>query len=249
MQLRMRRRRNRTDHVRETVREGMRGGRDRASKVATKAVERGSEVARDVASKAVERGSEVARDVAERGPVVARDLAEVSASKVAAVAQERLNRRKPRRARRLGAGMLVLMALGALACGLYVWWQRRREDEEFARLTGSPERPDVSPATPPMPSTSGPAAQTDDAPTSMSSVTPSMPTSAPPAPSTPTPAMPHAFSQVEPGHDQGPRPTWNALTRELPSTARAPRPGVPYRGGIAPRWERPQLPGGSRPLF
>jgi hypothetical protein len=58
---------------------------------------------------------------------------------------------KSPRMRRAGAGLLALTLLAALAAGLYLWWQRRREDEEYARLMRAPIRPDGAPGVPPPP--------------------------------------------------------------------------------------------------
>ena len=129
------------------------------------------------------------------------------------------------------------MLVAALVTCLYVWWQRRREDNEYARLMPTPERPDTSPAAPPAPST--PTAHFDPAP-----IDP------PPAPPVldPAPHAPASLSSLE----QAPRPAWNAhAAREALSSVLPPRPtmaGLPFRP-VAPRGMRTSLPGNGRALL
>jgi hypothetical protein len=240
MTLRMRCRRTRSEQVRESVREGLREGRERASKATARAVARGSELA----AGPIERLEHLTPGYAER-----------------------VRERRGRRAARAGFGVLALVALAALATGLYLWWQRRREDEEFARLMRAPARPDVSPAAPPPPP--APAPPVD-----------AVPPAAEPEPVAPTPevfeapvapayagdyvppqqlvepptgsitplneqALPRpAFSQVEP-----PRHSWNTLPYETPAGSIGSRSHVPHRAVTASAASRTSLPGRRRVLL
>lgn len=76
---------------------------------------------------------------------------ELAAQRVAGLAATAVEVPRRHQVRRAGTGILMLTLLAALATGLYMWWQRRCEDEEYARLMSTTVCPDVNPAAPQTP--------------------------------------------------------------------------------------------------
>lgn len=201
---------------------------------------------------AAQQVEEAAREAIERASGVATEaLAEVS--------------RRPGRARRVGMGLVALAVLSAVATALYIWWSRRREDEEFARLMQEPNHswPPASPI--PTPPQSAPGEEPE--PTAASNVAPAYsPESAPTAtplvaetaersqpvqavsqpwasPSTPAVAP---FGAPKSAPESSPqRPAWNSSQRDVPLFVLPPRPNVPFRGAATPSVDRTHLPGST----
>lgn len=209
------------------------------------------------------------RGTAQQVEEAAREAIEL-ASGVATEALAEVTRR-PGRMRRVGIGLVALAVLSAVATTLYIWWNRRREDEEFARLM---EEPGHSwPPASPMPAPVHDVASNEPEPTpavssvptpiveSMPVATPataeatersqsaqpvqavSQPWAAPSAPSAPAVAP---FGAPEGTSESGPqRPAWNNSPREVPLFVLPPRPNVPFRGAATPSVDRAHLPGST----
>lgn len=200
------------------------------------------------------------RGAAQQVEEVAREAVEL-ASGVATAALSEVTRR-PGRARRVGMGLVALAVLSAVATALYIWWSRRREDEEFARLMQEPANswPPASPIpTPPpqnvTPEASEPAPAAAVAPSPFAESTPapvtteatersqpvqavSQPWAAPSAPAVAPFGAPEGTSESSPQ-----RPAWNNSQREVPLFVLPPRPNVPFRGAATPSVDRAHLPG------
>ncbi|MCC6238322.1 MAG: hypothetical protein IT299_12245 [Dehalococcoidia bacterium] len=172
--------------------------------------------------------------------------------------------KRPSRARRVGLGLVALALLSALATALYIWWTRRREDEEFARLmqepdhswppaspvptppAASPEYGDPAPkatpvssvdATPVTPGVTSAVADTGERAQPVEAV--AQPWAAPAAPSVAPYGTPEGAAEPNPQ-----RPAWNSH-RDVPLFVLPPRPNVPFRGAVMPSVDRTHLPGSS----
>ncbi len=200
------------------------------------------------------------RRTAEQVEEAARGAIEL-ASGVAAEALAEVKR--PSRARRVGVGLVALAVLAAVATALYLWWQRRREDEEFARLMQEPDHswPPASPMPAPpaqhaSTEESGPTFTADSMPAQPVQSTPSaapvateatertqpvqavsQPWAAPAAPAVAPFGAPEGASEAGPQ-----RPAWNSH-RDVPLFVLPPRPNVPFRGAMTPSVDRTHLPG------